>query len=107
MEILAEWSSIIITLLLVVAYKMKGRAKSIVVWICCWSLDVSLAFSTWQLYQAWRAYSALTANNLYYHNNQPIMPDGLIWSPLVFIVLLVLPVVWYHRDRRKERFTSK
>ena len=87
--------------------KIQGGTKSIIVWFCCWSLAVSLAFSTWQLYQAWRAYSALTANNPYYHSNQPAMPVGLIWSPLTVIVLLAMPVVWYHRDRREERFASK
>ncbi len=86
---------------------MKSIAKSIVVWVCCWSLSVPVAFSTWQLYQAWRTYSALTVNNPYYHNNQPAMPYGLLWSPLVFIVLLVLPVVWHYRDKRKEHFASK
>lgn len=103
MEIFAEWSWIIIPLMMLVAtYTGKGRAKSIVVWVCMWSIDVALAISIWRLYQAWRDYSALTANNPYYHNNQPRMPDGLIWSPLIFIVILVLPVVWFYRDRRKE-----
>ena len=71
-----------------------------------WSIDVALALSTWQLYHAWRDYAALTANNPNYHDNQPQMPDGLIVAPFLFIVILVLPVVWYYRDRRKERITA-
>lgn len=107
METLAACSLIVIPLLLAVVYKRKGRVKSmavwgsIAVWVCCWGIDVSLALSTWRLYLAWKDYSALTANNPYYVGNQPAMPEGLIWSPLVFIVILVLPVVWFYRDRRK------
>jgi hypothetical protein len=102
MKIFAQLSRIMTPLRLMAACIGKGRAKSIVVWVCLWSIDVSLAISTWRLYQAWRDYSALTANNPYYHNNQPKMPEGLVWSLLVFLVILVLPVVWFYRDRHKE-----
>ena len=104
MEMLTQWSCMSIPLFFAMTNNLKGRAKSVSVWLFLWCQVGVLAFSTARLFLSWRASSDLAASDPYYH---PSFPHALIWGPVLVVIILVLPVVWYYHDLRQERVAGK
>lgn len=103
MELLAQWSwpvvLVSIPLLFNVMSHRKGRDKSVSIWVIMWCQAALVAFSTWRLSQSWRV--ALAPQDPDYHAD---FPDGFIrLLTALAVFLIVLPVAWYYRDRRRER----
>ena len=84
---------------------LKGRAKARALWAYFWLVAGFVAYSTWHFYVTWqtlamRIRAAGGAPRPWADvQNTWALRAGVIET----IVLLLLPVVWYYRDLRKER----
>ena len=103
MDNLASWMWTSVPVFFAVTSNLKGRAKGLALWLYLWALAGGMALCLWRLCRTRLAASALTASDPL---SQARFPYALWWSlgSLALIaILLVLPVVWYCRDRRQER----
>jgi ABC-type glycerol-3-phosphate transport system permease component len=75
---------------------LKGRANAVALWVYFWCLAGYGVLATWHCYIAWQHLASWLP--------QDKGPPQLFWISLIAtVVLLILPVVWYRRDLRKER----
>ncbi len=96
---MGDWTVWSIPIYAALTINLKGRAKVTALWIYLWCLAGDCFFATWHFYTIHQQLTSLMPDDPRHQTEAA----RTIWiGGIVTAILLVVPVVWYRRELRKE-----